>query len=113
MIHLEGKSMSRLPAGALPIAFMVLRVLVILNWLFGIAILALLIATFAAGQWTMTALGVPPSPETQPLIMGMRAIMVLGSTAIPLNFIVLRRLVAMVETVRAGDPFVAANATRL
>jgi hypothetical protein len=110
---LEVKSMSRLPAAALPIVFKVLRVLIILSWLFGAAILALLIATFAAGQWTMTALGVPPSPETQPLIMGMRAIMVLGLVAIPLNLTVLRRLLAMVETVRAGDPFVTTNAYRL
>jgi hypothetical protein len=32
---------------------------------------------------------------------------------IPLNNAVLRRLLAIVETVRAGDPFVAANAYRL
>jgi hypothetical protein len=86
-------------------AFMVLRILIIINWLFGVAILALLTVSFAAEQWTMTALSAP--------IMGMRAIMVLGLAAIPLNFIVLRRLVAMVETVRAGDAFVAANAYRL
>ena len=33
--------------------------------------------------------------------------------AIPLNNAVLRRLLAIVETVRSGDPFVAANAYRL
>ena len=105
--------MSRFPAAALPITYVALRVLIVLNWLFGGAVLTLLIASFTAEHWTMTALGVPPSPETQPLIMGMRAIMVLGLAAIPLNLVVLRRLVAMVETVRAGNPFVAANAYRL
>jgi hypothetical protein len=45
--------------------------------------------------------------------MGMRAIAVLGLAAIPLNYVVLKRLLAIVETVRAGDPFVAANASRL
>ena len=45
--------------------------------------------------------------------MGMRAIAALGLVAVPLNLAMLKRLLAMVETVRAGDPFVAANADRL
>ena len=45
--------------------------------------------------------------------MGLRAIAVLGLAAIPLNHVVLKRLLAIVETVRGGDPFVAANASRL
>ncbi|MBC8064243.1 MAG: DUF2975 domain-containing protein [Chlorobia bacterium] len=40
-------------------------------------------------------------------------IAVLGLVAIPLHNVILKRLLAMVETVRAGDPFVAANASRL
>jgi hypothetical protein len=44
---------------------------------------------------------------------GMRAIAALGLVAIALNFPILKRLLAMVATVRAGDPFVAANAYRL
>ena len=47
------------------------------------------------------------------LVMGLRAIAVLGLAAIPLNYVVLKRLLAIVETVRGGDPFVAANASRL
>jgi hypothetical protein len=38
---------------------------------------------------------------------------VLGLLAIPLNHAVLRRLLAIVETVPAGEAFVAANAYRL
>jgi hypothetical protein len=105
--------MSRLPVSTLPTAYVVLRILIVLNWLFGAAILALLVSAFINEQWMMTALGVPPSPETRPLIMGMRAIAALGLGAIPLNFAILDRLLAMVETVRAGDPFVPANAYRL
>ena len=45
--------------------------------------------------------------------MGLRAIAVIGLVTIPLNYLILKRLLAMVETVRAGDPFVAANAQRL
>lgn len=37
----------------------------------------------------------------------------LGLAVIPLNYAVLTRLLAIVETVREGDPFVAANASRL
>ena len=45
--------------------------------------------------------------------MGLRAIAVLGLATIPLNYVILKKLLAIVETVRAGDPFVAANANRL
>jgi hypothetical protein len=45
--------------------------------------------------------------------MGLRTIAVLGLAAIPLNYAVLRRLLAIVETVRGGDPFVTDNAKRL
>jgi len=98
---------------ALPIAHVFLRIVIVLNWLFGAGILTLLIATILAKHWTMTALGVPSSPDNWPLTMGMRGIAVLGLVAIPLNYVVLKRLLAIVETVRSGDPFVAANADRL
>jgi hypothetical protein len=61
----------------------------------------------------MTAFKLSPSPEAERLVMGMRAIAVLGLAVIPLNYVVLKRLLAIVETVRSGDPFVAANASRL
>src|SRR2546427_12953494 len=64
-------------------------------------------------QWIMSAFELSPSPEAERLVMGLRAIAVLGLAAIPLNYVVLKRLLAIVETVRAGDPFVAANASRL
>ena len=98
---------------ALPVAHVMLRILIVLNWVSGAAILTLLIATFVAEQWTFTALGIPPSAQIRPMIMGLRAIPALGLVAIPLNDAVLRRLRAIVETVRTGDPFVAANADRL
>ena len=47
------------------------------------------------------------------MIMGLRLIAALGLVGILFNHAILKRLVAMVETVRAGDPFVAANAYRL
>ena len=104
--------MSRPYTAALPIAHVVLRILVVLNWLYGAAILALLLVVPNA-QWIMTSFGLSPSPEADRLIMGLRAIAVVGLAAVPLNYVVLKRLLAIVQTVRAGDPFVAANASRL
>ena len=97
---------------ALPIAYVVLRILIVLNWLIGAAILALLVV-MPNEQWIMAAFKLSPSPEEERLVMGMRAIAVVGLATIPLNYAVLKRLVAIVETVRAGDAFVAANAYRL
>ena len=100
------------PSAALPIAYNALRILIVLNWLSGAAILALLLV-MPNEQWIMKAFQLSPSPEAARLVMGLRAIAVLGLFAIPVNHVVLRRLLAIVETVRAGDPFVAANADRL
>ena len=61
----------------------------------------------------MAAFKLSPSPEAERLVMGLRAIAVLGLVVVPLHYAVLKRLLAIVETVRAGDPFVAANASRL
>ena len=105
--------MTRPSSTALPVASIVLRILIVLNWIYGAIVLAILVGMFAAEQWTMTALGIPPAAQSGPLIMGMRAIAALGLAAVPLNLAVLGRLMAMVRTVRAGDPFVAANASRL
>jgi hypothetical protein len=99
-------------SAALPIAYVVLRILIVLNWLTGAAILALLVV-LPNEQWIMSALKLSPSPEAERVVMGLRAVAVLGLAGIPLNYAVLKRLLAMVETVRAGDPFVAANAYRL
>ena len=97
---------------ALPIAHVVLRILIVLNWLMGAAILALLVV-MPNHQWIMAAFKISPSPDASRLIMGLRAVAALGLATIPLNYVVLKRLLAIVGTVREGDPFVAANATRL
>ena len=97
---------------ALPIAYVVLRILIVVNWLMGAGILALLVV-MPNHQWIMSAFKLSPSPDAERVVMGMRAVAVLGLVGIPLNYAVLKRLVAIVETVRAGDPFVALNASRL
>ncbi|GAA4711644.1 DUF2975 domain-containing protein [Sphingomonas lutea] len=105
--------MAKVYSAALPIAFITLRILIVLNWAFGAAVLGLLIYTFVNEPWTMKALGVTGYADAQDVMNGMRLIAALGVVAIVLNYPILTRLVAMVETVRAGDPFVADNAYRL
>jgi Protein of unknown function (DUF2975) len=99
-------------SAALPIAYVLLRILIVVNWLGGFLILVLLVA-MPNEQWIMSAFKLSPSPEAERLIMGLRVIALLGLISIPLNYLVLKRLLAIVKTVRVGDPFVAANASRL
>jgi hypothetical protein len=91
----------------------VLRVLIKLNLLFGALILALLIASLIAEGPVMRAIGVRSAGSHSTLFIGMRLIAVLGICAVPIVQFVLTRLSSIVETVRAGDPFVLANAARL
>ena len=100
-------------SAALPAAYVFLRILIVLNWFFGACILALLLFTFVNEPWTMKALGVTGMPDAVRVMWAMRGIAALGVASIPLNYLILNRLLAMVETVRAGDPFVADNAYRL
>ena len=91
--------MSRAYSAALPIAYVVLRLLVILNLLLGVAILVLLFV-MPHEQWIMTEFGLSPSPDAERLVLGLRAIAVIGLVTIPLNHLILTRLLAMVDTVR-------------
>jgi Protein of unknown function (DUF2975) len=104
--------MSRSYSAALPIAYVVLRILILVNWLYGAAILALLFV-MPNERWIMSAFDLSPGPDADRLILALRVVAVLGLVSIPLNYIVLKKLLGMVETVRMGDPFVAANAMRL
>jgi hypothetical protein len=61
----------------------------------------------------MSAFKLSPSPDTTRLVMALRVVAVLGLVTVPLHYAVLKRLLAMVATVRAGDPFVGVNAHRL
>src|SRR5215208_5125293 len=98
---------------ALSLAHRVLRILIVLNVAMGVFILAMLVMSLVAKTWFFTALGALRPTTKESLLLGMRAIMVLGFAAVPLTHVVLARLLAMVETVRAGNPFIADNAARL
>lgn len=100
-------------SAALPIAYVGLRILVVLNILTGLAVFALLMGTVFAHEWTLNALGITVGHPIRTNLLGLQGIAVLGLVAVALNHLILTRLLAMVDTVRAGDPFVAANAYRL
>lgn len=91
----------------------ILKALIALNYAMGAGIGLLLIATFVAKDFIMTALGVRPTGGGDGTIVEMRLIMVFGILAMPLLAIVLKQLLAIVDTVRRGDPFVSENAERL
>jgi hypothetical protein len=98
---------------ALSASRMALRVLIFGNLLFGGLVLALLIASLIAEDRVFTALGVRLDGSDANLILWMRMVMVIGIGSVPFTHVVLTRLLAIVETVRLGDPFVGENAARL
>jgi hypothetical protein len=98
---------------ALGLSRKVLRALIRLNALMGVLILALLVASLVAPAFVMRALGVGGTGDDARLALGMRLIMAVGIAAVPVTHTVLDRLLAIVDTVSDGDPFVAENAARL
>jgi len=91
----------------------VLRLVIKLNLLMGVLILALLLASLVWQTFIMRALGVRPADSYPALRIGLRLIMVIGICGVPVVHFVLARLVAIVESVGVGNPFVHANAARL
>ena len=97
---------------ALPIARVALRISIVLNWLMAAAILALLVAA-PNERWIISAFDLAGSPDASRVVWALRACAMLGLLVVPLNYIFLKRLIEIVDTVRAGDPFIAANSRRL
>jgi len=91
----------------------VLKTLRVLTWAYGGAILALLIASFVEREWFFRAIGVKAGDGFGIIAIGMQMMAVLGIATIPINLSIIDRLIAMVDTVRSGDPFVFSNARRL
>ena len=90
------------PANALALSRPLLRGLVLLNLLYAAAIGLLFVAGLVAPDVVFDALGVRHGEQRAALVLGMRTVMVAGLVA-----------AFVVDTVRAGDPFVAGNARRL
>ena len=103
------------PAGprALGLTGKVLGGLRALNVAYGAAILLLLLASLTAPEFVFRALGVREGAGEDRLIAAGRALMVVGAAGAVVAHVILTQLLAIVDTVREGDPFVAHNAARL
>src|SRR5216684_4476478 len=98
---------------ALLATWVTLRILIVLNWILGALILALLAISFQAEEWTWRALGVGAVAGHESVVAGMRAIMVIGIVGTPIAYVVFSVLLRIVESVRTGEPFTMDNAGRL
>lgn len=105
--------MNTISARALAVARPVIRGLSVLNILYG-GCLALLLA------WSFVIVGWPQRPLGFDLVAmhplapnGLRVIVLIGIVGALLMHTLLHRLLAIVDTVRGGDPFNLANARRL
>lgn len=105
--------MTQLHAPSLNLSERVLRIVIKLNILMGFFIFVLLVASIVAEDFVMRALAAKHGSGNEAIVLGMRVIMVIGILSIPVAHIVLTRLLAIVDTVKVGDPFVAVNAARL
>lgn len=91
----------------------VLRALIWLNLLMGVLILGLLVTSLVFGDRVMAMLAAG-TPQAGPrLFLGMRLVAVVGFCAVPVVHFILARILAIVDTVSVGDPFVMENAERL
>lgn len=98
---------------ALSIARPVLQGLTVLNILYAIGIAVLLGASFLMPGWPERALGFDITGKYPLAPIGLRAIVIVGLLAAAIVHTVLRRLLAIVDSVRDGDPFILQNARHL
>jgi hypothetical protein len=105
--------MTRTSSRALAVARPVILVLIFLNALYALAIAGALGFSFLIEGWPERPLGVD-MVKAHPLVgHGLRAIVVVGIVGAAIVHTILRRLLAIVDTVRVGDPFILENAQRL
>lgn len=104
--------MVRSSARALAYARPVIRGLTALNIVYAAGLAALFVFSFFIEGWPTRPLGDFASNHPQ-LGTGLRAIVVIGFVGALIVHTILRRLLAMVDSVRDGDPFILQNAHRL
>jgi hypothetical protein len=97
---------------ALAVARPILQGLTVLNLLYGVCIALLLGWSFFIEGWPERPLGDFASLHPQ-LPNGLRAIVAIGVVGAAIVHAILRRLLAIVDTVRDGDPFILENVRRL
>jgi hypothetical protein len=102
------------PPAALAWSRRLIRILVVLNLAYAAGVMVMFLMSITPGTILWNAIGIEfPAGHRERIVFGLRAIMIVGIAAAGVVDRVLRHLLAIVETVRAGDPFVSANARRL
>ncbi|GAB3367983.1 hypothetical protein GCM10027431_12610 [Lysobacter rhizosphaerae] len=101
------------PPNALPLARLLIRGLIVLNALYACAIGLLLVATLLYPKLLFDALVGLDGADAWQVRVALRAVVIVGIAGAYVVYRVLRELLAIVDTVRDGDPFVAGNARRL
>ena len=104
--------MNHMSSRALAAARPIILGLTVLNLLYGLGITALLAWSFFIEGWPDRPLGDFASTHPQ-LANGLRVVVVIGIGGAAIVHAILRRLLAIVDTVRGGDPFILDNARRL
>ena len=105
--------MNAASARALSVARPVIRGLSLLNLLYAVSILCLLCASFFIEGWPWKPLGFDLATMDPRAPLGMRAIMLVGIVGAAIVHTILRRLLAIVDSVRGGEAFILPNAQRL
>lgn len=100
-------------ARALAVARPVIRGLTLLNLAYGFGLVLLLGWSFFIAGWPERPLGFDLATMHPQAPIGIRLVVALGAIGAAIVHAILRRLLAIVDTVRDGDPFIAANARRL
>jgi hypothetical protein len=99
---------------ALSIAWVLLRISRVLNLILGLVVLGWFLATFIWAPLFQHFFSARPARlDPGLLVPALRVWMLLTLPALAAVHVLLTRLLAMVETVRAGNPFVPGNAVRL
>ena len=105
--------MNSTSARALSVARPVIQGLTVLNILYAVCLAVLLGWSFLMPGWPERALGFDIASKYPMVPLGLRAIVVIGIAGAAIVHTILRRLLAIVDTVRGGDPFILLNARRL
>lgn len=105
--------MTRTSVRALAIAQPAVRILSVVNIVYGAILTGLLVLSFLIPDWPWKPMGFDMVNAHPLLGHGLRAIVVIGIVGAMVVHSILERLLAIIETVRVGDPFIRANAERL
>jgi hypothetical protein len=106
-------TMNRTSAQALSVSRPVIQGLTVLNILYAVGIAVLLASSVIRADWPWVPLGIDIKTAHPALPLALRSIMVIGLVGAAIVHTILRRLLAIVDTVRGGDPFILDNALRL